>query len=260
MIHKKNGGLSDARNYGVKFAEGKYVMFVDSDDIISEYIVEYLMKLIYETNSDISICDPLHCYPEENIVFEEEKFHKVFSADEAVKEMLYQKSFLVSACAKIYRKEYFDNIKFPVGMLFEDSATIYKIFECADRIVYGDAKLYGYMHRENSITTKKFSKADCDILYICDEIVAYMDRKKDHDLIAASLAYQMSAAFRIYLNAPRNNQFNDEIKKSEDIIKTNSYKVLLDKNVRRKAKIAIIMFACSKKMMIKVYKHVDRWK
>lgn len=57
----------------------------------------------------------------------------------------------------------------------------------------------------------------------------------------------MSAAFRIYLNAPRNNQFNDEIKKSEDIIKTNSYKVLLDKNVRRKAKIAIIMFACSKK-------------
>ena len=48
--------------------------------------------------------------------------------------------------------------------------------------------------------------------------------------------------------------------KSEDIIKTNSYKVLLDKNVRRKAKIAIIMFACSKKMMIKVYKHVDRWK
>ena len=54
--------------------------------------------------------------------------------------------------------------------------------------------------------------------------------------------------------------FNDEIKKSEDIIKTNSYKVLLDKNVRRKAKIAIIMFACSKKMMIKVYKHVDRWK
>ena len=258
--HKDNGGLSDARNYGVKFAEGKYVMFVDSDDIISEYIVEYLMKLIYETNSDISICDPLHCYPEENIVFEEEKFHKVFSADEAVKEMLYQKSFLVSACAKIYRKEYFDNIKFPVGMLFEDSATIYKIFECADRIVYGDAKLYGYMHRENSITTKKFSKADCDILYICDEIVAYMDRKKDHDLIAASLAYQMSAAFRIYLNAPRNNQFNDEIKKSEDIIKTNSYKVLLDKNVRRKAKIAIIMFACSKKMMIKVYKHVDRWK
>ena len=57
--HKDNGGLSDARNYGVKFAEGKYVMFVDSDDIISEYIVEYLMKLIYETNSDISICD--HC-------------------------------------------------------------------------------------------------------------------------------------------------------------------------------------------------------
>ena len=41
--HKDNGGLSDARNYGVKFAEGKYVMFVDSDDIISEYIVEYLM-------------------------------------------------------------------------------------------------------------------------------------------------------------------------------------------------------------------------
>lgn len=258
--HKDNGGLSDARNYGVKFAEGKYVMFVDSDDIISENIVEYLMKLIYETNSDISICAPLHCYPEEKIVFEKEKFHKVFSADEAVKEMLYQKSFLVSACAKIYRKEYFDNIKFPVGMLFEDSATIYKIFECADRIVYGDAKLYGYMHRENSITTKKFSKADCDILYICDEIVAYMDRKKDYDLIAASLAYQMSAAFRIYLNAPRNNQFNDEIKKSEDIIKTNSHKVLLDKNVRRKAKIAIIMFACSKKMMIKVYKHVDRWK
>ena len=72
--HKDNGGLSDARNYGVKFAEGKYVMFVDSDDIISEYIVEYLMKLIYETNSDISICDPLHCYRRKTLYLRKRNF------------------------------------------------------------------------------------------------------------------------------------------------------------------------------------------
>ncbi|MBZ4299800.1 glycosyltransferase family 2 protein, partial [Streptococcus pneumoniae] len=77
---------------------------------------------------------------------------KVYEKTEALCDMFYQKSFLVSAWANIYKKELFDDIRFPVGKLFEDSAVMYLLFEKCEKIVYSNAKLYAYVHRDNSIT------------------------------------------------------------------------------------------------------------
>ncbi|MBZ4266380.1 glycosyltransferase family 2 protein, partial [Streptococcus pneumoniae] len=71
----------------------------------------------------------------------------------------------------IYKKELFDDIRFPVGKLFEDSAVMYLLFEKCEKIVYSNAKLYAYVHRDNSITTKKFSDKDLDILDISNTIL-----------------------------------------------------------------------------------------
>ena len=259
VIHKKNGGLSDARNVGLNIAKGKYVMFVDSDDILSLDIVEYLLDLITENKAGISICDPVHCYPHCKVEYVDESKKIVYrNVSKAVSEMLYQTSFLVSACGKLYDFKCFDKIRFPKGVLFEDSAVMYRIFYEVDTIVYGNAKKYGYMHREDSITTNKFTKRDLDILDISRDILKYAERKKE--ILPAAEAYFITANLRIFLNAKPENEFREVIRECKECIKKHFLSVFFDKNIRNKLRISLILFLFGRKAMIKVYNHVNRWK
>lgn len=259
VIHKENGGLSDARNKGILQASGEYIMFVDSDDMVSYDFVEYLLNLLKDNSADIAICDPVHCHPDKKCYFEEETFRKVFEPEEAIVEMLYQKSFLVAAWGKLYKRECFNDISFPYGMLFEDSAIMYKVFDKTKKIVYGNAKLYGYMHREGSITTKSFSKKDCDILIICNQLSEYMSVRSEK-LQNASRSYQAAAAFRIYMNAPRNGMFKSEIKESKLLLKSNWKFLMRDSYIRKKMKVALFMYKFARPIMPIVYKKINRWK
>lgn len=258
VMHKSNGGLSDARNSGIELATGKYIVFVDSDDFVDETMVDYLYNLVQRNNAEIGICDPVHCYPNMEYKFEYQTKQICYNSEEAIKEMLYQTSFLVCACGKIYLRSVFDNIKFTKGILFEDSALMYLLFDRVDKIVYGNAKLYGYIHRENSITTNNFSRRDCDILSICNEMDEYF---KNRSSITRSLsAYHISAALRIYMNAPRNGNFKKEISDCEQYINDNINDVLSDKRIRTKLRYALILYKYARFLMPYVYSRVNRWK
>lgn len=259
VFHKRNGGLSDARNKGMLYVKGDYIMFIDSDDVVSSELVEYLYRLLIENIAEIAICDPVHCYPGREICFESEKIKKVFTSEAAIVEMLYQKSFLVAAWGKLYKRETLKGICFPEGILFEDSAIMYKIFDNATKIVYGNAKLYGYLHREGSITTKKFSKKDCDILGICEQIVEYFSNR-NIKLQNAARAYQTSAILRIYMNVPRNDDFDKELEYCIHFLDKNHVKVLHDCEIRRKLKFALLMYKYARPIMPAVYKRINRWK
>lgn len=259
VIHKANGGLSDARNVGMKSANGEYLIFIDSDDIISKNYVEYLVNLLEGADADVGVCSQVHIYPGDKVEFTQENNHIILDSESAIVELLYQKSFLVSAWAKIYKKKLFEGIEYPVGKLFEDSATTYKVFDKAKTIVYGDAKLYGYVHRENSITTRSFSKKDCDILTICQEIVDCMSLRGKR-MQNAARCYQVVGALRIFLNAPRTGTYYDEIEYSKKIIRQNGWKVLVDKGVRKKTRLALLLFFFARPVMPWIYSKVDRWK
>lgn len=257
VIHKKNGGLSDARNTGILKTNGKYIMFIDSDDVVASNYVEYLYTLLIENNADIAICDVVHCYPNKKIAFEQETSRRVFMPEEAIEEMLYQKNILVSACGKIYKRKLFDRIFFPQGMLFEDSAVMYKIFDQTNIIAFGNAKLYGYLHRDDSITTQEFSKRDEDILIIAKQIVDYMS-ERDSRLQRAATAYELNANMRVYLNAPEET-FGDTIQGCKSQIRRHYLQVFFNPNIRSKLRGSLVMFLFGRKLMKKIYAYVDRW-
>ena len=164
VLHCENGGLSVARNRGIKASTGKYLTFIDSDDIVAENMIEYLENLLVTYDAKLAICDAQHCYQGKKYQFEQNEEIIDFDREEAICEMWYQKSFLPSAWGKLYKKELCDEKLFPEKMIYEDIAVMHELFWKAEHVVYGKAKLYGYMHREDSITTKAFHKKNLDIL------------------------------------------------------------------------------------------------
>lgn len=166
VIHKENGGLSDARNKGMSIATGKYITFVDSDDFLHSRFVEILVGLSIEKDADIVVGD-FSVYQndtmwKDKIIVEED----ISKAQVLNEKHLYDEKFihtetvrLTIACAKIYRRELFDGIEYPVGKIHEDTFTTYKLMEKANRVVYVKEPLYYWRENFNSITRGKFTSA-----------------------------------------------------------------------------------------------------
>ena len=130
VIHKKNAGLSDARNVGIKEATGKYIGFVDGDDYIEKDMYKYLYNLIKENNADISICGVEEVYEDGSIQDEKAKESiEILSKEDAIKELLLDKKVRSHAWDKLYKRELFENIEYPYGRKMEDIATTYKLFD-----------------------------------------------------------------------------------------------------------------------------------
>lgn len=159
VIHKSNGGLSDARNAGIEFAKGEYLSFVDSDDVIHYQMIEVLMKpILADKGLKMSACQ-----------FLEFDDGKEFNQNQELKPLeiidfkeYFTKKIWTIACAKVYEKSIFRNIKYPVGRLHEDEFTTYKICYGVKKIAYTESTLYFYRQREGSIMTEMSLKRIVD--------------------------------------------------------------------------------------------------
>lgn len=158
VIHKQNGGLSDARNAGLNVARGEYIGFVDSDDFIHPHMFEILLENLLKTASDISVCGFYWVNEGEEILLPENNETTVYEDEKILYQLIENNVITVVTWNKLYKKELFNNDKFEIGRLHEDEFMIHKLLIKTKRIVYTNAQLYNYMKHQDSIVSRKTIK------------------------------------------------------------------------------------------------------
>ncbi|MFD2306498.1 glycosyltransferase family 2 protein [Enterococcus termitis] len=163
VIHQENGGLSAARNAGIEKAKGRYLGFVDSDDYIAEDMYELLYTNLKREDADLATVGFLDIYAGKEPVIKEKKYI-VTDMIGAAKITFEGKLSTISATNKLYKKEIFDYVRYPVGMITEDAAVILDVLEQTKKVVIDTSQKYCYYHRENSISSNHFTRKDLDMI------------------------------------------------------------------------------------------------
>lgn len=157
VIHKENGGLSDARNVGIDNATGRYLGFVDSDDWIDPGMYDSLIHSIKKDNTDIAICGYYRDY-----IGKQEKCSDcnagIYSREVTLSKLFMGNELHDHSVTKLYKKELWDGVRFPVGKLYEDIRTIYKVIDKAHSVSVIEDCFYHYRQRKGSLIRSDFSE------------------------------------------------------------------------------------------------------
>lgn len=255
VIHKKNGGLSDARNVGIEAATGKYIAFIDSDDFVSEFFIEVMLKALSDNQADLSMLKREVAFwdgeqSEDSVpilrTMKEKIQISVLSPHDALERMLYQ-NINTGAQFKFLKREKLDDIRFPAGWLYEDMATTYKMIQNSKCIAVVDAPIYAYRKRENSIIRQKYDSRKLTILSVMEQAGKDI-LSVDPTLKNAFYARNFSNMCSVFLQIPKGEKESRKLLWNK--IKECRMTVLLDfsPHLRRKNKIGALVSLCGKEV------------
>ena len=241
VVHKANGGLSDARNAGLDICKGKYITFIDSDDYVSQNYVELLYNALISNDADVSIVDSATI--QENMLYSTDSVEgnvETYTQKEVIVKCLNIK-IQQRAWGKLYPAEYFKDLRFPVGKLYEDLAVLFRILLKTKKIVVVRAPAYKYLVRRGSIMHSKFNARQLDEIGIIDE---EMDNLISHFPEYTTMAngrrlYSYFVVLRRINTSENVNEYKQEKKVIMDKIRKYAKGMLFKKdiNVRLKSKI-----------------------
>lgn len=254
VIHKENGGLSDARNQGTKFAKGRYVVYLDSDDYLSPKYVEESINMCISNNADISIMQMCYIPEYVNEVIENDNNVTItlLNSFDAIKESLYQKKFSCCAPSKMYKKEILEGISFPVGKLSEDLAVCHEILGKAKIVAYSSD--YGYYYRQHDTSIMHtFNPRRLDAIQWCSNIEEYCLSNCKCNLSAAKCR-AFNVAIHLLLDLPDTGEVREKCydKIYSEIVRTRKT-VIFDKEVRNREKAAAFLSFFGEKILKKVW-------
>ena len=237
VVHKENGGLSSARNVGIKHCVGDYIAFIDSDDFIRTDYIEKLYRALIQNDAQLAVCRAKKFFKEEEC---DGKVQKSFTRCLLSSDM--QKQYLLGqlpmyAHGKLYKRELFNDLEFPIGRLYEDIPVKWKLTEVIERCAVVEDEMYFYRQRSDSIINTKFVHGRMDQLIFSEDIM--------NDLPNGSDLYNFSGV-KCFFSAADNyslvnkENINDWKYLEEAIHKYRKYPIVV-KNSNRMLKILAIM-------------------
>ncbi|MCC4404972.1 glycosyltransferase [Limosilactobacillus reuteri] len=183
---KENGGLSDARNYGLKWVSGDYVIFVDGDDYVASQYVEKLYSTVIKNHAEVAICGFQAVNSQHKKIYEVKlnTLHagKTYSGRQIIKSYFVKEGGwgISTAWNKIYNARLFNNFQFTKGKYYEDELLFWQMFPKLERVVVINEPLYYYVQRSGSIMNSAISmKKIKDGNYLCLEKMSLLKNMPD---------------------------------------------------------------------------------
>lgn len=253
VIHRENGGLSAARNSGLDYLfalppeqRGLFITFVDSDDWVEPDYISSMLSLLTETNADVVQCGHYISYSEQRET-DKDPSHckKILNKVEALESICRNGTYDVTAWNKLYRISLFDNIRFPEGKNYEDTATSYLIAEQCECVAVDMQPKYHYRQRYTSIANGvKWNDSKLDLVEVGDSLAAWV-MKYYPQLSDAALEKRVFVRLSTLSQMVNTGYYDSSlIHRFRSFIIQNAVKILCDKKAskRDKAGVFAILF------------------
>lgn len=251
-VHQQNAGQASARNAGIKIAKGDFIIFVDSDDTIAANHIEELVTNAIHYNVDIATCYAQKFWMDGK----KEKVNildndiSIYTSSQALSELCYQRRFSQGPWCKLIRKELLRDIEFPVGVGYEDMATIYKIFGKADNIVLIPSITYFYRQHSSSTMHTEFSDKKIDRVRVTLEMKKYIEEKFPENQNAVNARWLLSN-LQLMMDIPFDSNYNCLKKEIYQNIKNVRKSVIRDNSAKKSLKImAISTYLGARNLMV----------
>lgn len=254
VIHKKNGGVSSARNCGLEAVTGDYIFFVDSDDTLKNNAIEVLLQTAQKTNADIVICSCKHVKEknDDNAIYDGAyQCLKTVESAEAIKNLSYNIHVFdelepTAVWGKLYKKSAVQNLRFNEKMnVGEDFVFNYFAICKAKVVTYCNLKLYNYNFVETSLMNNKIYSPK--LMRSFEELVKFAESQKNSEYFDEVIVRSVNVAFTIYLKTPEKQSIEkNEIE--EYIVKYRS-SVLTNTKTNLKIRVALVLSTISFKLV-----------
>lgn len=240
LVRQHNMGLSEARNTGIRNAQGNWITFVDSDDVLAPDFLKTLWQAAIKMNVPVVASGKIaFAYQAPQQKFGHGTSRKI-SSEEALVRAFYQNAIPdFSAWNKLYKKSLWENRIFPPGIYFEDMATIPAVLLEAAYVGICNAPLYFYRKHPTSILASPYTLKKAELLAIAEKNLETFGHISPQVRKAAE-SLLVSASFSILMRTPKTDEFSHIKKRAFDWIKKFRTQILWDRKTRLRNKIAVL--------------------
>lgn len=251
VIHKDNGGLSDARNFGIEAATGEFLYFIDGDDFIHEDTLESMYNSIMKTNSDIAVCNMIRYYGEEDT----EKFYNPVEKMKVLNENYrFETLRQPSVCNKMFKSILFKNIKFPLKKYYEDTFVYHELLFKANRVVLTGKDSYYYRSRRGSIISGGYNKKYFDFIEAVYLRALFLDKNNVHNYADEAYLHLYSSLANAYKNIEIDEpEMKSLLEKSKVRYNEIFKRIITDNHFSIKQKIRFFILRYYPKLHCKIY-------